>query len=258
MTIAGNTSAHPALDIEDLTVAYRDTPALWDVDVTVPNGKLAAIIGPNGAGKSTLIKAALGLVPRAAGSVRFFGEEYRDVRRRVAYVPQRSSVDWSFPTDALDVVTMGTYGHLGWVRRPGKRERDLASHALDLVGMSDFAKRQINQLSGGQQQRVFLARALAQQAEIYLMDEPFAGVDATTEKAIVQILRALQDDGKTVVVVHHDLETAAEYFDWLILLNVRMIGVGPFDEIFTRENLIKAYGGRIGALGERLVKIGAD
>jgi len=258
MTSAGNTSAQPALHIEDLTVAYRDTPALWDVDVTVPNGKLAAIIGPNGAGKSTLIKAALGLVPRAAGSVRFFGEDYRDVRRRVAYVPQRSSVDWNFPTDAHDVVTMGTYGHLGWVKRPGKRERDLASHALELVGMSDFAKRQINQLSGGQQQRVFLARALAQQADIYVMDEPFAGVDATTEKAIVQILRALQEDGKTVVVVHHDLETAAEYFDWLILLNVRMIGVGPFDEIFTRENLIKAYGGRIGALGERLVKIGAD
>ena len=251
-------TAPNALEIEDLTVAYRDSPALWDIDVHVPTGKLAAIIGPNGAGKSTLIKAALGLVPRAAGRIEFFGKPYTEVRKRVAYVPQRSSVDWSFPTNALDVVTMGTYGKLGWVKRPGKSERELAEHALELVGMSDFSRRQISQLSGGQQQRVFLARALAQQADTYLMDEPFAGVDATTEKAIVQILRTLQDEGKTVIVVHHDLETAAEYFDWLILLNVRRIGVGPFTEIFTRENLTKAYGGRIGALSERLDRIGAD
>lgn len=247
----------PALVIEDLTVAYRDTPALWDVDVTVPTGKLAAIIGPNGAGKSTLIKAALGLVPRAAGSVRFFGQEYADVRKRVAYVPQRSSVDWTFPTNALDVVTMGTYGRLGWIRRPGKRDHELAERSLEAVGMADFSRRQISQLSGGQQQRVFLARALAQQADIYVMDEPFAGVDATTEKAIVQILRDLQADGKTVVVVHHDLDTAAEYFDWLVLLNVRKIASGPFEETFTRENLIKAYGGRISALSQRLQGIGA-
>ena len=256
--MTGNSETQLALSIEDLTVAYRDTPALWDVDVDIPIGKLAAIIGPNGAGKSTMIKAALGLVPLAAGSVRFYGQPYKDVRRRVAYVPQRSSVDWSFPTDALDVVTMGTYGHLGWVKRPGRKERDLAERALDSVGMSDFAKRQISQLSGGQQQRVFLARALAQQADIYLMDEPFAGVDATTEKAIVQILRTLQEDGKTVVVVHHDLETAAEYFDWLVLLNVRKIAVGPFEETFTKENLTKAYGGHISALAQRLELIGAD
>ena len=256
MTVDHN--APPALEIEDLTVAYRDAPALWDVDVTVPTGKLAAIIGPNGAGKSTLIKAALGLVPRAAGSVRFFGDTYKDVRKRVAYVPQRNSVDWNFPTNALDVVTMGTYGHLGWVRRPGRAERELAEQSLDSVGMSDFARRQINQLSGGQQQRVFLARALAQQADFYLMDEPFAGVDATTERAIVQILQQLREDGKTVVVVHHDLETAAEYFDWLVLLNVRKIAVGPFDETFTRDNLTKAYGGRLAALGQRLERIGAD
>lgn len=253
-----DTNGTLALDIEDLTVAYRDSPALWDVDVAVPVGKLAAIIGPNGAGKSTLIKAALGLVPRAAGSVRFFGRDYTEVRKRVAYVPQRSSVDWSFPTNALDVVTMGTYGHLGWVKRPGRAERELAEAALESVGMADFARRQINQLSGGQQQRVFLARALAQQADFYLMDEPFAGVDATTEKAIVQLLRQLQADGKTVVVVHHDLDTAAEYFDWLILLNVRKIADGPFEETFTRDNLIKAYGGRLGALGQRLDRIGVE
>jgi manganese/zinc/iron transport system ATP- binding protein len=252
------TNEAPALEIEDLTVAYRDAPALWDVDVTVPTGKLAAIIGPNGAGKSTLIKAALGLVPRAAGSVRFFGANYTAVRKRVAYVPQRSSVDWSFPTNARDVVTMGTYGHLGWVKRPGKAERELAEQALESVGMGAFAKRQINQLSGGQQQRVFLARALAQRADFYLMDEPFAGVDATTEKAIVEILRNLQAAGKTVVVVHHDLETAAEYFDWLILLNVRKVADGPFSETFTRENLTKAYGGRLGTIGQRFDRVGAD
>ncbi len=247
-----------AMSVRDLTVAYREKPVLWDIDLDVPAGKLAAIIGPNGAGKSTLIKAALGLVPSAAGTVQFFGKPYRNVRKRVAYVPQRSSVDWSFPTDALDVVTMGTYGRLGWVKRPGKTEHELAEHSLDLVGMGDFARRQISQLSGGQQQRVFLARALAQQADIYLMDEPFAGVDATTEKAIVQILQTLRNEGKTVVCVHHDLETAPEYFDWLVLLNVRVIASGEFGDAFTRQNLIDTYGGRIGALSDRYDLLAAD
>lgn len=246
-----------AMSIRDLTVAYREKPVLWDVDLDIPHGKLAAIIGPNGAGKSTMIKAALGLVPAAAGTVRFFGEPYADVRKRVAYVPQRSSVDWNFPTNALDVVMMGTYGKLGWVRRPGKAERESAQHCLELVGMADFANRQISQLSGGQQQRVFLARALAQRADIYLMDEPFAGVDATTERAIVDILQTLRNDGKTVVCVHHDLETAPEYFDWLVLLNVRMIASGTFEENFTRDQLLATYGGRIGALSERLRVLGA-
>jgi manganese/zinc/iron transport system ATP- binding protein len=258
MKIVTNTPGDSAMSVRDLTVAYRDKPVLWDVDLDVPAGKLAAIIGPNGAGKSTLIKAALGLVPKAAGTVEFFDRPYKEVRKRVAYVPQRSSVDWSFPTNALDVVTMGTYGRLGWVRRPGKDEHAYAEHCLELVGMGDFARRQISQLSGGQQQRVFLARALAQRAEIYLMDEPFAGVDATTEKAIVQILQTLRNEGKTVVCVHHDLETAPEYFDWLVLLNVRIIASGSFPAAFTRDNLIATYGGRVGALSDRFELVAAD
>ena len=244
-------ATEPAIAVRDLTVAYRDKPVLWDVDLDIPAGTLAAIIGPNGAGKSTLIKAALGLVPLAAGSVAFFGRPYAEQRRLVGYVPQRGSVDWEFPTDALDVVTMGTYGRLGWVRRPGRTERDTALACLEQVGMADFAKRQINQLSGGQQQRVFLARALAQDAQIYVMDEPFAGVDATTERAIVDLLRALRARGKTVVCVHHDLETAPEYFDWLTLLNVRIVASGPFGPTFTPENLARTYGGRTHLLAER-------
>jgi manganese/zinc/iron transport system ATP- binding protein len=230
--------------MRDLTVAYRDTPVLWDVDLDIPAGTLTAIIGPNGAGKSTLIKAAMGLVPVAAGSVQIFGRAYDEQRNIVGYVPQRGSVDWDFPTNALDVVMMGTYGRLGWIRRPGKAQRETALHCLEQLGMADYADRQISQLSGGQQQRVFLARALAQEAELYFMDEPFVGVDATTEGAIVDLLRELRARGKTVVCVHHDLESAPDYFDWLVLLNVRVIAAGPFDETFTPENLAKTYGGR--------------
>jgi manganese/zinc/iron transport system ATP- binding protein len=250
--MAGN-----AVTVRDLTVAYRDKPVLWDVDVEIPAGTLTAIVGPNGAGKTTLLKAVLGLLPIAAGSVEIFGQPYPEQRRLVAYVPQRGSVDWEFPTNALDVVTMGTYGRLGWIRRPGKQERTRAMACLEQVGMADFAARQINQLSGGQQQRVFLARALAQDADLYLMDEPFVGVDATTEQAIVGLLHDLRAQGKTVVCVHHDLESAPEYFDWLILLNVRLIGAGPFAETFTAENLGRAYGGRLHLLGERLNALGA-
>jgi manganese/zinc/iron transport system ATP- binding protein len=234
----------PAVSLRDLTVAYRETPVLWDVDLDIPAGSLTAIIGPNGAGKSTLIKAALGLVPLAAGSVSIFGKPYTEQRELVGYVPQRGSVDWDFPTNALDVVTMGTYGRLGWIRRPGKAQREIAMRSLEQLGMADYAHRQISQLSGGQQQRVFLARALAQDAELYFMDEPFVGVDATTERAIVDLLRALQARGKTVVCVHHDLESAPDYFDWLVLLNVRVIADGPFAATFTAENLARAYGGR--------------
>ena len=234
----------PAVAMRDLTVAYRDTPVLWDVDLDIPGGTLAAIIGPNGAGKSTLIKAAMGLVPVAAGSVEIFGRPYDEQRQLVGYVPQRGSVDWDFPTNALDVVMMGTYGRLGWIRRPGKAQRELAMHSLEQLGMADFANRQISQLSGGQQQRVFLARALAQEADLYFMDEPFVGVDATTERAIIDLLRELRTRGKTVVCVHHDLESAPEYFDWLVLLNVRVIADGPFDQTFTVENVAQTYGGR--------------
>lgn len=234
--------------INDLTVAYRDKPVLWDVDLTLPAGKLVAIIGPNGAGKSTLIKAALDIVPRAAGTIRFFGKSYHEQRHLVGYVPQRGSVDWDFPTTALDVVLMGTYGQVGWMRQPGKTQRKLAAHCLEQVGMADYAQRQISQLSGGQQQRVFLARALAQQAELYFMDEPFAGVDATTERAIVDLLHELRAQGKTVVCVHHDLDSVADYFDWVALLNVRLIAAGPFATTFTPENLKRTYGGRMQSL----------
>ena len=241
-----NSGAKPlAIEVNDLTVAYRDKPVLWDVDVEVPQGVLMAIVGPNGAGKSTLIKAILGLVRTTAGQVRVHGRPYRDARRLVAYVPQRGSVDWDFPTSVLDVVMMGRYGALGWLRRPGKRERERAMDALRQVGMESFAERQISQLSGGQQQRVFLARALVQDAELYLMDEPFQGVDAKTERAIVSVLQELREAGKTVVVVHHDLETVPEYFDWVLLLNVRRIADGPVREVFTEENLRQTYGGRL-------------
>ena len=244
----------PAVVMRDLTVAYRDTPVLWDVDLDIPVGTLTAIIGPNGAGKSTLIKAAMGLVPVAAGSVQIFGRAYDEQRNLVGYVPQRGSVDWDFPTNALDVVMMGTYGRLGWIRRPGKAQRETALHCLEQLGMADYANRQISQLSGGQQQRVFLARALAQEAELYFMDEPFVGVDATTERAIVDLLRELRARGKTVVCVHHDLESAPDYFDWLVLLNVRVIADGPFGATFTPENLTKTYGGRM----HRLTHLIAD
>lgn len=237
-----------AVEVTDLTVAYRDRPVLWDIDLDVPAGVLLAIVGPNGAGKTTLIKSILGLVPAAAGQVSIYGRPYGEQRRLVGYVPQRGSVDWDFPTDVLDLVMMGRYGALGWVRRPGRQERAHALEALDKVGMRPFADRQISQLSGGQQQRVFLARALIQDAQIYFMDEPFQGVDATTERAIVTLLQELRAAGKTVVVVHHDLQTVPEYFDWVTLLNVRRIASGPVDEVFTEENLRLAYGGRVAFL----------
>lgn len=231
-----------AVSVHDLTVAYRDEPVLWDIDLTIPTGTLTAIIGPNGAGKSTLMKSILGLVPMAAGTVEIFGHTSTRQQKLVGYVPQRGSVDWDFPTDALDVVTMGTYGQLGWIRRPGRSERERAMQALEQVGMADFAHRQISQLSGGQQQRVFLARALVQDAELYFMDEPFVGVDARTETAIIELLKDLRDRGKTVVVVHHDLETAPRYFDWVVLLNVQKIASGPMDTHFTQENIERTYG----------------
>jgi manganese/zinc/iron transport system ATP- binding protein len=237
-----------ALHVEDLTVSYHGRPVLWDIDVNVPPGVMAAIVGPNGAGKSTLIKSVLELVPATAGHVRMFGAPYSAQRRRIAYVPQRSSVDWDFPTTALDVVMMGRYGHLGWLRRPGAEERRRALAALEEVGIADLAQRQISQLSGGQQQRVFLARALVQEAELYFLDEPMAGVDATTERAIVALLKGLRDRGKTVIVVHHDLQTVREYFDWIVILNVRVIAQGAVADTYTAANLQKAYGGQISLL----------
>ena len=238
----------PAIEVNDLTVAYGEKPVLWDVDLLVPAGVLMAIVGPNGAGKSTLIKAILGLVDSAAGQVLVHGRPYEEQRRQVAYVPQRGTVDWDFPTSVLDVVMMGRYGDLGWFKRPGANERRLAMEALMKVEMEAFADRQISQLSGGQQQRVFLARALVQEASVYLMDEPFQGVDATTERAIVRVLQELREQGNTVVAVHHALQTVPEYFDDVMILNVRHIAFGSVADAFTDENLRTAYGGRVSFL----------
>jgi manganese/zinc/iron transport system ATP- binding protein len=228
-----------------MSVAYQKKPVLSHISFAAPEGKLIGIVGPNGAGKSTLIKAALGLIPRLTGDVTIYGKPYKEQRKLVGYVPQRESVDWDFPTNALDVVTMGRYGRLGWFKRPGAEDKRIAMECLAKVGMSDFAERQISQLSGGQQQRVFLARALAQDAQLYFMDEPFVGVDAATEKAIITLLNELKRQGKTVLVVHHDLATVKEYFDWVMLLNVRLIEFGPTDEVFTKSNLQLTYGGKL-------------
>ncbi|MGO1772972.1 MULTISPECIES: metal ABC transporter ATP-binding protein [unclassified Halomonas] len=239
-----------ALSIHNLTVSYHNQPVLWDINLEIPTGVMAGIVGPNGAGKSTLIKSLLELVPSLSGEVMVHGRPYASQRRRVGYVPQRSSVDWDFPTTALDVVTMGLYGRLGWLRRPGRKERNESLEALEMVGMSAYADRQISQLSGGQQQRVFLARALVQQADVYFLDEPMAGVDATTERAIIDILRRLRDAGKTLIVVHHDLQTVRNYFDWLLLLNVRVIASGKAEEVFNIDYLRQAYGGQIALLND--------
>jgi len=238
------------LSIHDMTVAYHRKPVLWDVDLDVPEGRLVGIIGPNGAGKSTLLKASLDLIPKVSGEVTVYGKPYRKQRDLVAYVPQRETVDWDFPVNALDVVTMGLYGRIGWFWPVRKRHKQRALEALERVGMADYADRQINNLSGGQQQRVFLARALAQDAKVYLMDEPFASVDAATERAIVDVLRDLKSAGKTVLVVHHDLQTVADYFDYLIMLNMRVVAHGPTDDVFTHDNLVKTYGGRLTLLSE--------
>lgn len=233
------------LDVHDVTVAYHRKPVLWDIDLTLSEPSLVGIIGPNGAGKSTLIKAILGLVPLASGRVEIFGQPLRRQRKLVGYVPQRESVDWDFPVSVLDVVLMGTYGRLGWIRRPGKKDRDWARHCLAQVGLADLAGRQIGQLSGGQQQRTFLARALAQQAEVYFMDEPMAGVDAATERIVFSLLEDLRQQGKTVLVVHHDLRTVPLYFERVVMLNMRLVASGPTATTFTPENLRKTYGGRL-------------
>ena len=242
-----------------MTVAYHRRPVVWDIDYKAQPGRLVAIVGPNGAGKSTLIKASLDLIPKVAGGVRFFGKPYKEQRGRVAYVPQRTTVDWDFPVTALDVVAMGLYRQIGWFWPVTRKWKKTALEALDKVGLADFAPRQISQLSGGQQQRVFLARALVQGADLYLMDEPFAGVDASTERAIVNLLRELRSQGKTALVVHHDLQTVPEYFDDVLLLNMRLVASGPVSEVFTPENLRKTFGGKLAILdqvGNRLARQG--
>lgn len=241
---------NPALEIHDLTVSYDKRPVLWGIDLHVPKGAIAGIIGPNGAGKSTLIKSVMSLIPPSSGYIRIFDEELKQIRKRVSYVPQRESVDWDFPGSVLDVVLMGRYGQVGLFKRLRKADTEAARHALHLVGMEKYEKRQISQLSGGQQQRVFLARALAQQADIYFMDEPFAGVDAATEKAIISLLKTMASEGKTVIVVHHDLQSVSTYFDWVIMLNLRLVASGPTAEAFNEQLLEETYGGKLTLLTE--------
>ena len=248
--IVATAEAVAPLEIHDLTVSYHNKPVLWGIDLVVPPGKLIGIIGPNGAGKSTLIKAAMGLLPLNSGWVKVFGEPVKKNLTRVGYVPQRESVDWDFPVSVMDVVLMGRYGRLGLIKRPSKLDRDVARECLDKVKMLPYANRQISNLSGGQQQRVFLARALAQESDLYFMDEPFSGVDAATEAAIVTLLHELKDKGKTLMVVHHDLPSAREYFDMLLLLNMRVVAFGATEAVFTSEMLQKTYGGRLTILSE--------
>ncbi|MFO0975549.1 MAG: ABC transporter ATP-binding protein [Planctomycetaceae bacterium] len=238
------------MSIQDLTVAWHRKPVIWDVEFDVAPGQLVGIVGPNGAGKSTLLKAVMDLVPRASGRISIFGKPWKQNRNRVGYVPQRESVDWDFPVSVLDVVTMGLYGQIGWCRPVTRKHRQIAREALDRVGIGDFADRQISQLSGGQQQRTFLARALVQNADLYLLDEPFAAVDAATEQAIIEILREMRQAGKTAIVIHHDLHTVPTYFDSVVLLNMRVVAQGPTASVFTRENLERTYGGRLTLLDE--------
>lgn len=233
------------LAIRGMTVFYDQKPAVFSVDATFRKGRMTAIVGPNGAGKSTLLKATLGLVRPLSGSVEVFGAPLDTMRRRVAYVPQRASVDWDFPARVSDVVAMGLYSDLGLLGRFTGTHRKRVTDCLTRVGMEDFADRQIGQLSGGQQQRVFLARALAQDADLYLLDEPFAGVDAATEKAIIAVLKSLRDEGKTVIAVHHDLSTVPDYFDDVLILNVRKVSAGTVKDAFTEQALDQAYGGRL-------------
>lgn len=240
----------PALEIHDLSVSYDKKPVLWGIDLTVPKGSLCGIIGPNGAGKSTMIKASMDLIPLNSGYIKLLGSELDEVRKKVSYVPQRESVDWDFPASVLDIVLMGRYANLGLFNRPRKADKDAAMKALEMVGMEKFATRQISQLSGGQQQRVFLARALTQNAEVYFLDEPFAGVDAATEKAIIQLLKKLSSQGKTIIVVHHDLQSVESYFDWIILLNLRLVASGPTNKVFVKSFLEETYGGKLTLLSE--------
>ncbi|MBM3168567.1 MAG: metal ABC transporter ATP-binding protein [Bacteroidetes bacterium] len=239
---------NPILEVHDLTVSYDQQPVLWNVDLSLPAGQLIGILGPNGAGKSTLIKSIMGLIPPTSGYIKIFNKALQEVRTRISYVPQRESVDWNFPASVLDVVVMGTYGKLGLFRRPGKKEVQIAQEALEQVGMTAFVTRQISELSGGQQQRVFIARALAQQADLYLMDEPFAGVDMATETAIFQLLQDMARTGKTVLVVHHDIHSAMNFFEWVIMLNLHLVASGPKDQVMTEELLRKTYGGKLNLL----------
>ncbi len=234
-----------AIEIHDLTVAYEKKTILYGIDLRIATGSLVGILGPNGAGKSTLIKTITGQIKALSGWIKIFDQEYKKVCKHVSYMPQRESVDWSFPVSVMDVVLMGRYGKLRLAQRPRPEDYEAARQALARVELLPFANYQIGNLSGGQQQRVFLARALAQESDLYLMDEPFAGIDAATETAIIAVLQDLRAKGKTILVVHHDLATAREYFDHLLLLNMRLVAYGKTQDVFTPENLQTTYGGRL-------------
>jgi manganese/zinc/iron transport system ATP- binding protein len=234
-----------AMTVRGLSVAYGDKPALSSVDAVFEQGRLSAVVGPNGAGKSTMLKASMGVISAISGDVQFFGRPLDEVRSRIAYVPQRASVDWDFPVTVIDVVLMGLYRRLGLFQLVGRSERRVAMECLEEVDMAALATRQIGQLSGGQQQRVFIARALAQKADLLLLDEPFAGVDAATEKTIVTLLKRFVAGGGTAVAVHHDLATVTAYFDDVLILNIRRVANGAVEKVFTDANLAEAYGGRL-------------
>jgi manganese/zinc/iron transport system ATP- binding protein len=250
MSTSSSKNGNNVLEISELTVNYDKTAVLWDINFSIPAGKIVGLIGPNGAGKSTLLKAAMGLIQPISGTVRFFGHSFAEKRSKIAYVPQRSSVDWDFPITAFDLVLMGSYGKLGLFKWTSKKDRAAAKKALEMVEMLPFAHRQISELSGGQQQRLFIARALLQEADLYLMDEPFAGIDMATEKALIQLFRKLRDQGKTLFIVHHDLGTAKEYFDWIVMLNTCLIACGPVKEIYFDQNILRTYGRSTSLLDE--------
>lgn len=231
----------PAIDVKNLTVVYDTAPVLWNVDLSIPQEVVMGLVGPNGAGKSTLLKSVLGLTPILAGQISVLGKQFKTDRKQISYVPQRSAIDWDFPTTVFDLVLMGTYGRLGWFRRPGRKEKADTMAALEKLGIEDLANRQISELSGGQQQRAFLARAFVQDAPIYFLDEPFNGVDITTETTIVELLHELRDQGKTIVVVQHDLKTVGKYLDQITLINQRVVATGDVTDVFTNELIDAAY-----------------
>lgn len=238
-----------SIEVHNLTVSYRRKPVLWNVDFSLPKGKLIGVIGPNGSGKTTLLKAIMGLLPLDSGYVRFFDEPLAKVRKKIAYVPQRETVDWDFPANVRDVVKMGRIPAAGLFKRISDSDA-IVQKAIEDVGLENHAHHQISQLSGGQQQRVFIARSLAQEADLYILDEPFAGVDMASEKAILDLLHTMKSNGKTVVVVHHDLHTAQRFFDWAVLLNTRMVAAGPIMDVLSEENLTAAYGGKLNVLSQ--------
>ncbi len=239
-----------ALETHNLTVSYNKKPVLWNVDFKLPAGQIVGIIGPNGSGKTTLLKSIMGLTPLSSGYVEIFGSQLDKVRNKISYVPQKESVDWDFPASVMDVVLMGRYSPKNLFKRISKRDRDLAAEALEKVNLLEYSDRQISQLSGGQQQRVFIARSLTQNADLFIMDEPFVGVDAATEQAILRLMQEMKQQGKTVIVVHHDLQTAKDYFDWIVLLNTRLVASGPKSEIFNEDLLQEAYGGKLNVLSK--------